>query len=92
VVTVLGQRNKRRGIPGWLISAAVMLLLLGAGVGVVLYLLPASRTTADAKAPAPQTETPVAAEPSHPLSEYIEVTGFRFIMDLTRNRRSIIWW
>lgn len=85
VVTVLGQRRNRTGVPGWLVSLIVMIGLLGAGILAVLYFLPASHTTADAKAPAPEPETPVvAAEPSHPLAEFVEVTGFRFIMDLNK--------
>lgn len=83
VVTMIGRR-KRTALPGWLVSVLVMFALLGAGVLAALYLLPASHSTADAKTPAPDPETPAVVEPSHPLAEYVEVTGFRFIMDLNK--------
>jgi hypothetical protein len=86
VVTVLGERpRKHRSVPGWVISFLVMAGLLAVGVAIVFYLLPASHTTADAKsaAPEPVTATP-AVEASHPLAQTIEVTGFRFVMDLNK--------
>jgi hypothetical protein len=84
VVTVLGGSRKKRLVPGWLVSFLVMATLLAAGIAVVLYLLPASHTTADAKSAAPEPVTTPAVEPSHPLVQYIEVTGIRFVMDLTK--------
>jgi hypothetical protein len=83
VATAPGERprKQRRALPGWVISFLVMALLLAAGVGVVFYLLPASHTTADAKTAAPEPVTAPAVEPSHPLAQSIEVTGFRFVMD-----------
>jgi hypothetical protein len=83
IATVAGERpRKQRSIPGWLISFLVMAGLLAVGVAVVFYLLPASHTTADAKsaAPEPVTTTP-AVEASHPVAQYIEVTGIRFVVD-----------
>ena len=84
VVTVLGGARKKRVVPGWLISFLVMATLLVAGIAVVFYLLPASHTTADAKSAAPEPVVTPAVEPSHPLAQYIEVTGIRFVMDLTK--------
>jgi hypothetical protein len=83
---VLGERaRKRRGMPGWVISFLVMATILVGGGAVLFYVLPASHTTADAKtaAPEPVVATP-AVEPAHPLAQYIEVTGFRFVMDLNK--------
>ena len=86
VATAPGERprKQRRALPGWVISFLVMALLLAAGVGMVFYLLPASHTTADAKTVAPEPVTAPAVEPSHPLAQSIEVTGFRFVMDVNK--------
>jgi hypothetical protein len=74
-----------RGIPGWVISFLVMAGLLALGIGVVVFLVPASHTTADAKTAAPEpVAAPAIPESSHPLAQYIEVTGFRFVMDLNK--------
>jgi hypothetical protein len=86
VLTVKGETPKgERAIPGWVISFLVMAGLLAIGVGIVAFLVPASHTTADAKtaAPEPAVVTPTI-ESSHPLAQFIEVTGFRFVMDLNK--------
>ena len=64
-----------------MISFLVMAGLLAVGIAVVFYLLPASHTAADAKSAAPEPLTTPAVEASHPVSQYIEVTGIRFVMD-----------
>jgi hypothetical protein len=84
VVTVLGGARKKRSVPGWLISFLVMAALLAVGITVVFNLLPASHTTADAKSATPEPVATPAVEPSHPLAQYIEVTGIRFVMDLNK--------
>ncbi len=86
VVTTIGGAKKRKPIAGWMVSAMVIAVMLGAGILVTQYVLPASHTAADAKAtPAPNpVETAAPVESSHPLAEYVEVTGFRFIMDLNK--------
>jgi len=82
VATVAAERpRKQRSIPGWVISFLVMAGLLAVGIAVVFYLLPASHTAADAKSAAPEPVTTPAVEASHPISQYIEVTGIRFVMD-----------
>jgi hypothetical protein len=58
--------------------------LLLAGAAVVFYLLPASHTTADAKTAAPEPAAAPVVESSHPLAQYVEVTGIRFVMDLNK--------
>lgn len=85
VVTVLGDRPPAgRGIPGWLVSFLVMGALLLAGAAVVVYLLPAAHTTADAKTAPPEPAAAPVVESSHPLAQSVEVTGFRFVMDLNK--------
>lgn len=84
VVTVLGDRPQRRGIPGWLVSFLVMASLLLAGGAVLFYVLPASHSTADAKTAAPEPPQAPVVESSHPLAQFIEVTGIRFVMDLNK--------
>jgi hypothetical protein len=84
VVTVFGDPSSRRtrGVPGWLVSMFVTVTLLVTGVTVLFYLLPHS--TADAK-PAPPSAQPAAAPAStHPLANYVEVTGFRIAVDLNK--------
>jgi hypothetical protein len=61
----------------------VMLGLLIVGVGVVFYLLPLPRSSAESKTPPPET-TSVSAAGSHPLSTFIEVTGFRILVDFNK--------
>ncbi|MGA3190857.1 MAG: hypothetical protein ABSF22_27485, partial [Bryobacteraceae bacterium] len=94
VVTLIGEPTAQRAkvaiepkksgnAPGWLVSLVVMLLLLAVGLGVVFYLLP--RTVADAKpgptpAQAASTTIPVSGS-SSPLAKFIEVTGFRIVVD-----------
>ena len=84
VVTVLGNAKAKRGLPGWLVSLAVMFGLLAGGAAAVLYLLPASHSTADAKTTAPAETTAVVTEASHPLAQSLEVTGIRFVIDLNK--------
>ena len=96
VMTGLGDQGKKlripgpRSIPGWIVSFLVMTALLGGGVALVFYMFPA-HSAADAKtalpaalAPAPAPEAAAVQPASHPLSEYIEVTGFRFVVDLNK--------
>ena len=94
VVTVIGEQTAQRtkvaikpaksggGAPGWLVSGGVMLLLLAAALAVVFYLYP--RTVADAKptpTPAEAATAPAPSASSSPLSKFIEVTGFRIVVD-----------
>jgi len=98
VVTLVGEPTAQRakeaitpkksaGGPSWLVSIGVMMLLLAAGLGVVFYLLP--HTVADAKpgpTPAQAASTTAPAGPSSPLAKFIEVTGFRVVVD--ENKKS----
>jgi hypothetical protein len=70
----------KASIPGWVVSLVVMAVLVAAGLGAMSYLLPNSSASAEPNAePAAASETAAAA--SHSLSSYIEVTGFRFLVD-----------
>jgi hypothetical protein len=86
VLTAVGQRKRKVALPGWMVSLAAMLALLIVGIFAVTYLLPASHSAANAKTPVPAPVDTAANPPeaSHALSEYIEVTGFRFVMDLNK--------
>ncbi|HTS78790.1 MAG TPA: hypothetical protein VMG40_21440 [Bryobacteraceae bacterium] len=85
VLTAVGQQKRRITLPGWMVSLAAMLALLIVGIFAVTYLLPASHSAANAKTAVAPVETPAnSPEASHALSEYIEVTGFRFVMDLNK--------
>jgi hypothetical protein len=92
VLTVIGEQTAQRtkealppaksgGVPGWLVSALVMIVLLSAGLAVVYFLL-LPRTVADAK-PAPiaaaAASTPAPTGGSSPLAKFVEVTGFRIV-------------
>lgn len=93
VVTVMGEPTaelvkevttpkKSAGAPGWVVSLGVMLLLLAAGLGIVFYLMP--RTVADAKpgpTPAEAATATASTGPASPLAKFIEVTGFRIVVD-----------
>jgi FlaG/FlaF family flagellin (archaellin) len=97
VVTVIGEQtaqrtkeaippSKGKGAPGWLVSGIVMLVLLAVGLAAVFYLMP--HTVADAKpAPTPAEAATVpapAATGSSPLAKFIEVTGFRIVVDANK--------
>jgi len=75
--------KKGKGTPGWLVSFSVMLALLLLGVVAVAYLLPGQHSNAVAsklpvETPAPEPVVPNAARP---LAQYVEVTGFRIVVD-----------
>jgi len=91
IVTVLGSKKVKSSgrsstatgrLPGWLVSFLVACALVGAGLVVVLNFLPHS--SADARpepAPTEQTLKPAPVESVHPLSQTIEVTGFRMVVE-----------
>lgn len=95
LVTVIGSasRTGKFRLPGWTVSFLVMLVLLVIGVGVVFYFLPVAHSNAETQAPVeghaiasqPATPAPVPSQPaSHPLAQYIEVTGFRIVVDFNK--------
>jgi len=87
VITRLGNDalpKKRGGAPGWLVSFLVMLALLLLGT-VLFNSSPVQHSKADAKSVPVETPAPVVVQSaSHPLSHYIEVTGFRIVVDLNK--------
>jgi hypothetical protein len=83
--TILTGKPRRlsRSLPGWVVSFFVMVALLLTGFGVVFYTMPgilASSGPAPAKAVPGSVETPAA----YPLAKYVEVTGFRFLVDFNK--------
>lgn len=96
IVTLIGEKTeirakealaaeKKSGPPGWLVTVGVMLVLLAAGLSIVSYLMP--HTVADAKpapTPAAAASTPAPTGPVSPLSKFIEVTGFRIVVDANK--------
>lgn len=86
-VTVIGEeaRPKKRRMPGWLVSLMLMLGIPAAGAGILLYFQPIGHSSADAKAPVQDAQAaPVAPVSSHPLAQYVEVTGFRIVVDFNK--------
>ena len=68
----------------WVLPALLLIPLLGAAV--LLYFQPIQRSSAETKAapvtPAAAVEAPV--ETSHSLADFIEVTGFRILVDFNK--------
>ena len=94
IVTVLGDEPRRgkRGVPGWLISLVLMVGIPIMGAGILFYFQPLGHSSAEAKplppetpvATPPPTSQPVSQTPSHPLAQFIEVTGFRIVVDYNK--------
>ncbi len=88
VVTVLRTppRLSGAGVPGWLVSVLVALVLFLLAVIAVNAVLP--RSVADPKVVAAEPRPPIednpVAQASYPLAKYIEVTGFRIVVDLNK--------
>ncbi len=84
IVTVIGDSPRGFRLPGWVISATVMLSVLLIAATLVFYFFPVAKSSAETKTPVEEAHlvTPTAA--SHPLAQFIEVTGFRFVVDLNK--------
>jgi hypothetical protein len=83
----IAPRKSGGGAQGWFVTAGVMLLLLAAALGVIYY--PLLHTIVDAKtAPTPAVAAPASAStaPQSPLAKFIEVTGYRIVID--QNKKS----
>lgn len=87
VVTVIGDQPAKRRMPGWLISALLMLGIPIAGGLLLMYFQPVQHSSADAP-PAAEIQTPAtpppAAEGAHSLAQFVEVTGFRIVVDFNK--------
>jgi hypothetical protein len=86
--TVLSPKARKAAVPGsgWLVSLFVMIVTLVVGVGVVFYALPnifgsASATPTE---PEPVKLPPAVQQANYSLSRYVEVTGFRFLVDFNQ--------
>ncbi len=75
--------KKRGGVPSWLVSFMVMLVLLLLGA-MAFNLVTFQRPDAVAKTLPADTQTPVVQNASHPLAQSIEVTGFRIVVDFNK--------
>lgn len=75
-----------RSLPGWVVSSLTMLALLLLGVVVAGYFAPLARSNAVSKVATPASRAPVVQLSSRPLAQYIEVTGFRILVDPHRQR------
>jgi hypothetical protein len=85
------RRVASSGLPGWIVSLAVMAFVLIGGLGLLSYFVPnlVSNSVASAGPTDGSTDARSAVRASaYPLGKFVEVTGFRFVMDL--NRRSEI--
>jgi hypothetical protein len=93
------RRSTSTAFPGWVVSLAVMVLLLLGGVGLLSYFVPNLMSNSAASAGPGEGpgdvrssdsrtgDAPTEVRPSaYPLAKFVEVTGFRFVVDL--NRRS----
>lgn len=77
-------RREKRGLPGWAVSMLFVIGIPAFGAALLFYFMPLGRSNAETKAPVPEPETAVVQASSHPLAQSIEVTGFRFIVDLNK--------
>jgi hypothetical protein len=96
LVTVIGDvpRTGKFRVAGWAVSFLVMAALLIVGVGVVFYFLPVAHSSAETQAPAveghgntsqPAAPAPLPSQPAvHPLAQFVEVTGFRIVVDFNK--------
>jgi len=85
-LTVLPNHTLRApsALPGWAVSLLFVIGIPALGAALLFYFVPLGRSSAEAR-PAPQEpRTAVVEASSHPLAQYIEVTGFRFIVDLNK--------
>jgi hypothetical protein len=80
--------KKSDSLPGWMVSMLVMMLLLAVGIAAVYYVLPSGRSESQTKAAPTEAQasvtTPGTPTPSVPLAQYIEVTGFRIVVDFAK--------
>jgi hypothetical protein len=88
--TVAGRRARQSSarLPGWLVSAMLMLGIPLTGGALLLYFQPLQHSNAESKAavapPAIATPAPAEVTPSHSLADFIEVTGFRIVVDINK--------
>ncbi len=76
-------RTNKLGVPGWLVSFLVMLGLVMGGMGLAFYIWPVAHSNAETKGSAESSHS--GTQPaSHSLADYIEVTGFRILVDFNK--------
>jgi hypothetical protein len=87
VVTVIGGPRPPKRLPGWVVSGMLMLGIPLAAGALLLYIQPLQHSSADAKGPAaapPPATVAAPVEPSHSLADFVEVSGFRFVVDFNK--------
>src|SRR5579875_3412727 len=87
MVTVIGPpKRPRRKLPGWFVSAMLVLGIPLAGGLLLFYLQPVERSEAKTPAPEPAAAAAVSAPVpvTHSVADLIEVTGFRIVVDLNK--------
>jgi predicted membrane-bound mannosyltransferase len=85
VVTVIGEPRSGGARRGWAKSVMIALMVLLSGAAVMFYFAPIGRSSAETKLPAEVQAASAATQPaSHPLAQYIEVTGFRIVVDYNK--------
>jgi hypothetical protein len=72
---------RKFGLPGLLRGFLLMLALLVAGMALAFYFLPVAHSNAETKS---GVETAAPQPVSHPLAQFIEVTGFRIVLDFNK--------
>jgi hypothetical protein len=85
-VTVLPAHAARetRRLPGWAVSLLFVIGIPALGAAVLFYFMPLGRSNAETKPTPQEPQTTIVQAASHPLAQYIEVTGFRFIVDFNK--------
>jgi hypothetical protein len=85
-VTALPNHEARpkQGLPGWAVSLLFVIGIPALGAAVLFYFMPLGRSNAETKPVTPEVPVSVVQASSHPLAQFIEVTGFRFILDLNK--------
>ena len=86
VTVIRGEaRRQQRRLPGWAVSLLFVIAIPALGAALLFYFMPLGRSNAETKPAAPQEpQTSIVQASSHPLAQYVEVTGFRFVADLSK--------
>ena len=84
VVTVIGDSRGGFRIPGWIRSSLIALTVVLLGTAIMFYFFPVAHSNAETKTPSDISQSAAQQPPSTPLAQYIEVTGFRIVVDFNK--------
>jgi hypothetical protein len=87
LVSVIDAPERSAGfrLPSWLVSGLVMLAVIVPAVALMFYFFPVVHGNAETKTPADTVQAASnTTAGSHPLAQYIEVTGFRIVVDFNK--------